>query len=278
MRLEPKYAADEQVILVSTHKLYQAATSTYDSPEVGVLAVPPTWVEVSATNKYRAFDYVINTKSEFQSPTLNAAQLTISPGEAVTSISFYGMEGVTNISVRIWEDSADGEMIYGKTVPLQIATPLEDSAINEELLDSKMILSDLPTYENPYIFLIFRSDNDTLKIGDIVIGNSRTLGEALYQSSTTRTSYDTVETDTFGNETIVSRPSAEYTSFELTVYPEYADYVERILKDSLNKPRVWVATKPDGENLFTFGYYERSPITYSTPSKYDTTLKVRGLV
>ncbi len=133
-------------------------------------------------------------------------------------------------------------------------------------------------YSDPYIKISFNKVTDTFEVGDIAIGNARTLGVAVYESSTSRTSYNEVTIDDFGNETVVERASAEYTSFELVVFPQYADYVERILKDSLDKARIWVGDKADDEKIFTFGYYERSPITYSSPLKFETSLKVRGLV
>jgi len=99
-----------------------------------------------------------------------------------------------------------------------------------------------------------------------------------YLSNTSRKSYDSIEVDDFGNEKIINRPSAEYTTFEMVVFPQYANYVERILKDSLNKPRIYVGDKQNNEKIFTFGYYELSPISYDDPSLCTTTLKVRGLV
>ena len=76
----------------------------------------------------------------------------------------------------------------------------------------------------------------------------------------------------------MSRPSAEYTNFELTVPSIYADYVERILTEALNQPRVWVGETEGGEKLFTFGRYERSPIIYDSRENYSTNLQIRGLV
>jgi hypothetical protein len=213
----------------------------------------------------------------------STAGLTFTPDKICANIALFGMEDVTRVYVKVYEDNISGELIYplGEELGYQdtaISSPLDDSIINDDFLNDKVIFDDLPVYATPYIVVTFESDESEIQIGDVVIGNARTLGVTLYQSSTSRTSYDTVTTDTFGNEITVSRPSAEYTSFELIVYPEYANYVERILKDALNKPRVWVGDKQDNEKLFTFGYYERSPIVYSSPSEYETSLKIRGLV
>lgn len=267
------YDAGERVTLEKS--IYEATATTIDNPEIGAQLIPPTWVEVSATNKYKAFDYVINTKSIMSAST---AAFTFTPSQPATNIALFGLEDVTRVYVEVRENDAAGAIIYNEYSDLAIDSPIADSIVNSGLLGDKVLFDDLPVYATPFITVTFDSDKDEIKVGDIVIGNSRTLGVTTYQSSTSRTSYDTVDTDDFGNESITSRPSAEYTSFEVVVFPEYANYVERILKDSLNKPRVWIGDKPNDEKIFTFGYYERSPITYSSPAQYETTLKVRGLV
>jgi len=265
----------DKAIPPSSNSIYYCASDNSDNPELGAAKTPPTWIEVGPTNKYAAFDYAINTKATLDIAT---AEYTFAPSEICTTISLYGMERVTRVYVEVREDNASGAIIYSEQQDTAISSPFEDLIANEAFLTDKVIFDDLPVYATPFITVTFESDDSTILIGDIVIGNARSLGVVNYQSSTSRTSYDTVNTDIFGNEKITSRPSAEYTSFELTVDAVYADYVERILKDSLNKPRVWIGEKSGGEKLFTFGYYERSPIVYSSPTKYDTNLKVRGLV
>ena len=275
------YVAGDQRIKSLSHANYECVSFSNEDPEIGAAKTPPTWIEVGPTNRYAAFDYAINTKSILP---ISGAEFIFTPNSKCTTVSLYGLEDVTRVYVEVRENNASGDPIY----PIGAQTGYRDTAIDEpfgdfisndeQFLSDKVIFDDLPIYSTPYIKVTFESNVSEIKVGDIVIGNPRSLGVVNYQSSTSRTSYDTVKTDIFGNEKITSRPSAEYTSFELTVDAVYADYVERILKDSLNKPRVWIGEKAGGEKLFTFGYYERSPIVYSSPTKYDTSLKIRGLV
>ena len=48
------YATGVQRISIVTHRVYEvvATTSTTADPVVGVLAVPPSWVDVGPTNKF----------------------------------------------------------------------------------------------------------------------------------------------------------------------------------------------------------------------------------
>lgn len=269
------YIIGEQVIKSSTHNLYESVVFNNDDPEYGVNKDVPTWLKVSSTNKFIAFDYVISTKAVMP---IAGAFYTFTPGEPITNIGLFGMENITRVTIEVKEDNVGGSVIYSSFQDTAIASPIEDTIVNDPFLSDKVLFDDLPTYATPFITVTFLSDVSEIKVGDIAMGNARSLGVVLLQTSTSRTSYDTVVIDSFGNQTTVSRPSAEYTSFELKVAPNYADYVERILKDSLNKARIWAGDKPDNEKIFTFGYYERSPIVYSSPSQYKTTLKVRGLV
>ena len=272
--IRPMNKAGDQVIKSSTHKVYQAITDNYDDPEFGVDLIPPSWVELYATNKYRMFDYVINTESS------GDGDLMLTPNETATTISMFGLSNVSEIKVEVREDDDAGDLIYSSTKDLSLITPISDLISSDAIYQSKAIFDDLPTYSQPWI-KVTATNADPLSnwgIGDIVLGNAKTMGKMTYLSSTSRTSYDTVELDEFGNQTTISRPSAEYTTFEMVVFPQYSDYVERILKDSLNKPCVYVGDKQNGEKIFTFGYYERSPISYDDPSLCTTTLKVRGLV
>ncbi len=269
------YQIGDQAILTSTHKLYQcAADNTAESPDIAVELTSPTWVEVSATNKYRMFDYTINTKST------DTGEITLSPGQYCTNLGVFGLDNVSDVTVTVQEDDSSGTELYNETINLEMNQPVEDDIVNDTLYNSKCLFDDLPVYATPYITVSFtRVDTSAdWEVGDIAIGNARTLGVTVYESSTSRTSYNEVTIDDFGNETVVERASAEYTSFELVVFPQYADYVERILKDSLDQARIWVGDKANDEKLFTFGYYERSPITYSSPLKFETSLKIRGLV
>jgi hypothetical protein len=277
LTMTQSYSVGDQVMLSSTHKVYQAVTVNNNDPSIGAELIPPSWVELYATNKYRMFDYVINTESS------GSGDLILIPNTTTTTLSIFGLTNISSIGVEVRQDDEFTAVIYSSTKDLSLDTPLADSIANESLYQSKVIFDDLPTWDKPWIKITITKANvldPSLKwgIGSIVLGNARTMGTMTYSSSTSRTSYDTVETDDYGNETIVSRPSSEYTTFEMVIQPQYADYVERILKDSLNKPRVYIGDKKDGEKIFTFGRYERSPISYDDPLICTTTLKVRGLV
>lgn len=269
------YSEGDEVVISDTGLHYVALTDTQDEPSYGASLDVPSWFLIGRTNKYRAFDYVINTKSELQMP---GGFYEFTPGGYCTNVALFGLELATRVTVTVREDNASGAIIYSEFQDTAMPTPLVDSIVNDEFLTDKLLFDDLPVYETPHITIEFESGGDAVKVGSIVIGNARELGIVNYQSSTSRTSYDVVKIDDFGNNEVISRPSAEYTSYEVTVPPEYADYVERILKDSLNMACVWVGDKSNDEKLFTLGYYERSPIVYSSSAHYTTTLKIRGLV
>ena len=126
------------------------------------------------------------------------------------------LENITRVYIQVREDDENGALIYNESKFMAINTPEEDLVVNDDVLKDKVIFDDLPVYESPYITVTFNKiEGVNFLVGDIILGNYRTFGVTLYQSSTSRTSYNTVEYDTFGVPTIVQRPSAEYTSFEV---------------------------------------------------------------
>ena len=271
------YNTGDQVILTETHKVYECVLdNTQDDPATGAVKVPPSWAELYPTNRWRMYDYTINSKSTMAA-TVGFVELT--PLQPVTTISLFGLDDITHVYVLVYEDDENGDLIYNSSQSLILDSPDGDSDLNGDLYISKVIFDDLPDYATPYIKVSCNKvSGASFSVGAVAIGNPRSMGVMTYLSTTSRTSFDTVEIDDFGNEETISRPSAEYTSFEMVVPPVYADYVERMLKDALNKPRVYYGNKKDGEKIFTFGRYERSPISYDNPAICTTNLKVRGLV
>ncbi len=276
------YDTGDQVILLDTHKLYQCIEYSKDSPDVAVDFIPPSWVEVSSTNKYRAFDYAINTKARVED--LDDAY-TFELLQKASTISLFGLENCETVTVEVRENDENGAVLYSETKGLAINMPLEDTTANDVLLETKVLFDELPPFETPFISVSFTSITDYILVGSIVLGNGRSLGEDKYTLSTSRTNFNTVEVNDFGQETIVQRPSAEYTTYSISVKPIYANYVESILTDTLDVPCVFtsdqrVRLEGDlvGGSVFTLGYYERSPIVYTSPAEYNLTLKIRGLV
>lgn len=269
------YLAGEQAIKTSTHKVYQAAANTTDDPEIGVNLVPPTWVEVGATNKYRAFDYVKNQQSTYASPLT----MSFTVGVADT-LAVFNTSGATTINVKMTDPTAG--VVYDKDIDVIDITGVLNMwqyFLYQHKYVNKFVVDDLPPYPSSTVELT--ATNATaggVSIGEVVIGRSNIIGVLVAGSSTDRKSYSNITIDEFGNQTVTKRPSATYTNFMTSLSTPTADFVESVLKEALDEPTLFVGDSVGGAKLIDLGYYERSPLVRSNPSRSEISIKVRGLV
>lgn len=268
------YITGMQAIKTSTHKVYQAAANTTDDPEIGVNLVPPSWVEFGATNKYKSFDYVKSEQSTSTSPLV----ITLTPNKLFSAIAVFNISGATGVNINI-NDPVAGD-VYDVDLDLNDVTGIINMwqyFFYEPALIDTFVIDDLPPYKDATITLTFTGSGD-IGVGEIAYGRSRNIGVMVKGTSTDRKSYSTISVDTFGRETVTLRPSATYTSYNVSLPTPNAEYVERTLKDSLDVPTLFIGNDVDGVKLADLGYYERSALVRSNPSRSEINIKVRGLV
>lgn len=271
------YLTGEQAIKASTHKLYQASTNTTDDPEIGVLKTPPTWVEVSSTNQFRMFDYSKSAKSTGTSPEV----IEITPAVKVSAVGFFNLIGVRYINITI-TDPTLGEVYNVDYDLLDITGVLNmwQYFYYDLLYVDYLVIDDIPVYKFATIAITFTAESagSDISIGEVVTGFGKTIGQLVSGTSTDRKSYSTVEYDDFGNETIVKRPSATFTTFQVSLPSSDIKYVESMLANIIDEPTLFVGDDVAGEKLSDFGYYERSALVRKNPSVSEITLKVRGVI
>lgn len=271
------YNTGTRRIMTSTHKLYEvvATPSTTDQPDVGAAKAAPTWIEVSATNKYRAFDSVIDTQA-----TDATAPITyrFEPVGLCNSFAAFNVSGCSEIVVTVTDD-VDG-VVYNNAVDMT-----DDSAVVDEytwcfsqvILRQQAVLLDLPAYTNPQIDVSFNGDG-AVSVGEIVIGNSITLGEALYGTAVETVDYSIYETDDFGNRRVVRRRTADLTEFKVGVNKNRINYVRNVLKDLRGVNCVWVGEGIEDDATVVYGFGRGSRIPIETPTINEMIITVQGLV
>lgn len=271
------YVTGTRRIMTTTHKLYEvvATPSTADQPDVGAAKSVPTWIEVSATNKYRAFDAVIDTTSTESASPLT---MTLTPTGISNAIAFFNLSGVAEINVTV-TDTVDG-VVYSNTVDMT-----DDISVVDEytwffspiIFRTQLVLDDLPAYNNPEIDITLSGDG-AIAVGEIVIGSSLTLGQSLYGTSVETLDYSVYETDDFGNRQVVRRRTADLVEFRVAVNKNRINYVREVLKNLRGVNCVWIGegTLDDATLVYGFGRGSRIPI--ETPGINEMIITVQGLV
>ena len=117
-----------------------------------------------------------------------------------------------------------------------------------------------------------------MKIGEVVVGESKRLGTLLAGAVSDRTDYSRYTYDEFGNLEYVPRPIVKYNTYPIRIDKVDAPEIELYLDSLKGKLAVWIGDIGDGEYLTARGNLERSPMTYSNPTMIEYLIKVRGSI
>jgi hypothetical protein len=263
----------------STHKIYEvvATPSTTDDPEVGVLATPPTWVEVASTNKYRMFNGVINEAT--QSATSLSVELT--PGIVCDGIAAVNLVNITDVDLVIYD--GDDNEIYNKNFPIfdnSLVIDWYEYFFSPIQYRTTFIAFDIPGgYFDMRAVVTFNGTN--ISIGELIIGNQIKIGTANHGTSWEYLDFSRKTRNDFGEFEITKRDTSESVNFDLTIEYGQASYVKRQLKEFTGRfttPVLWVGTTDQNDVTLTYGYLERFYNTLDTPTLTKATAEVQGLI
>lgn len=268
------YAAGDKVIVLSTHRIYESVTSSNVGND------PTTddgtnWLDIGATNRWRAFDNSISDQTE------NTTSITyeFDPQSLTNAIAMFNLDA-TDVDVTV-TDPSEG-VVYDENISL-----VDNSAVTnwwgyffEPIIrKSEFVRFDLPNYASATISVSINTDTgDTAKVGQIVIGNQKTLGLTTYGTSIGIQDYSTKDTDAFGNVVITKRRFAQLVDYDVRLGTTTVRDVQKTLATYRSTPIVFCGTDDGTYGDLVYGYYRSFGINISTPSLSDATIEVEGLV
>jgi hypothetical protein len=268
------YSIGDKVILVSTHKIYESLvnSNTGNNPATDD---GTNWLEISATNRWKAFDQKISEKVS----QANSIEYVFDPtGELITSIAFFGLDAVS-LTVEV-EDSTDG-VVFNETYSLIDNTYVIDwftYFFEPNRYLEERVITNIPPYVGPTITATITETGGTAEVGQIVFGRSVDLGVSQYGTSVSIEDYSRKERDTFGNPIIVQRAFSQRAEFDFTLPTGSARRVQSILSGVRTTPVVWSLGSDTSQYGTTiYGFYRDFSITLSTPSISYGTVEVEGL-
>lgn len=232
------------------------------------------WIEVSATNRWKAFDSVLNEQAT-RSETIT---YSISPSALTNSIAFFNLEAATiNVTVT---DSVDGE-VYNEDYSL-----VDNGAVDnwyayffEPIIRrSEFVSFDLPNYATATIAITIDNGTSDAKVGQIVLGAQKALGVTTYGTSIGIQDYSRKERDTFGNAEILERRFAQTVDYDIQLATSSVRDVQKTLATYRATPLVYSGTDDGNYGDLVFGYYRNFGINISGPALSDATIEVEGLV
>lgn len=122
--------------------------------------------------------------------------------------------------------------------------------------------------------------SSTVKLGEVVLGNSIQLGRTTYGMRSGIIDYSRNETNEFGVTSFVKRSFSKTVSANVYVEDEDYNFVSKTLQDLMSSPTVWIATEYQTyvNGAVVFGAYKDYNIVVSYPSYSMLDIEIQGLV
>lgn len=268
------YNQGDRRIIEAEHKIYEVvAETTTDSPIDGIVADPPTWIDLGATNRWRMFDDKVGT----QTTNPDSVSVTIAPNAVVNSLALFELAG-DSVTV-VMTDPTEG-VVYDRTVSLVDNSSVVDwysYFFNPVERRSDMVLFDLPAYATATLTITVSQPNGTAAVGMLSIGYQLDIGRSLYGASFGIIDYSRKEIDEFGNATILRRAFRKRASVQVSVETNRFDYIHRELSDLRATPVVWAAAD-NFQSSILFGFFRDFDMILAGPNVSDCLLDIEGLI
>jgi hypothetical protein len=267
------YTTGQRVVYLN--KIWEALSNTSDQPDVGAAAIPPTWVFVSATNRFKMFDITVGQGTV----NTGSIEVVISPPIICNAVVLFNV--AASSAQLIVRDNSD-YVVYDTTVDLVDFTNITsyfDYFFAEFLGDGQgeVAFLDIPAYSDATFELIIDAGTGEASCGEMIIGRLDSLGVTNFGTSVSIRDYSIKDIDQFGNINVVERPFSKRAEYDVTVETTDVGRVSRYLSNVRTTPVVYIGD-PERSETIIFGYYRDFNIVLSSPSISECAITVEGLV
>jgi hypothetical protein len=264
-------------VSTTTHKVYQSqvAGNTGKDPTNAVNRVAPIvyWSEYGPTNRWAMFDNKVSTQTSVPSPLT----VVLRPG-AFSDAYLAGLDAeAVSFVVR---DAPGGNIIYSYSGNLEGSAPGD---YDEYFFDPFAPLTDLlltgaDQYANCEVTLTLTRASGNVKCGAFAVGTIKQIGRALTDAEAEPGSYGFIDTDRWGNSTIVD--GAKYTNLSMAAMTDSREkgrVAQGVVTSLLNVAAFWFCSdRADSAGLRAYGIGS-GRFRYSA-DRCDISITVKGLI
>lgn len=273
------YIVGDRVISTTTHRIYEALQANTNVDPTTDNADPPNWLDIGATNRWKAFDQKISDPVTV-ADGVNTIEYELGAfGIPSNSVTLFGLKGRS--ASLIVTDATDGE-VYNNEISL-----IDNALVNDWFtyffeparVRSEAIFESIPPYANAtYDIEVEDTTANEPELGQIVLGQEYTIGETNYGTSVSIEDFSRKDRDAFGNAILVERPFAKLIDFDFTVNTEEVRRTAILLETVRATPAVYYAG-PNTERFGTtvYGFFRNFSINLDGPAISNVTLEVEGL-
>ena len=218
------------------------------------------------------FDEANNTASVGTDLTVEVTPGTLANGLACFNVN------CESITVNAYDQG--GGLVYTEDVEMR-TRPLVNGWYNYfySSIDTinKFVLLDIPPTTTGKIEIIFTGTDSS--VGTCIVGKQVMAGDAQYGTGAELLDFSNPEEDSFGNITYTDGFKAKLVNFDILANTVDLDPIFVEFETLGKTPAVFVGN-PDsiGDLTLAYGYVRDLNIVYSSPSKSQVSLTVRGLI
>lgn len=265
------YVVGDRVIVVATHKIYEALTSSSGSyPPNSLTGTTPAWLEVGATNAWKMFD----SKYSSQTSGTGSIIISLSPG-GINTIGLLGLDA-NEVTIVMMDGATE---VYNKTISLIIDEfgDWYEYFFNPFETKADVALTDIPYYINGEITITISSGiSSPVKCGLCIVGFYTKLGETLWGSQAGIIDYSRKEIDIFGDFNILQRGYSKKLSADIFVENSRVGYITNLLAQYRTTPALWIGHE-DYESTIIYGYYKDFSTVLQSPAGSSCAIEIEGL-
>lgn len=252
---------------------YEALADTTDRPDQGVVADPPTWLNLGAINRLRMFDGKLDSLTR----SLEELIIDVQPGALANGIALFNVDAQT-VQITVTDPDA-GEVYDTGVISMRDNSGVlgwHNYFFSPRPQKRDLARIDLPTYPSATVTVTLGSTSDPVAIGEVVLGRVQELGKTQYGSTVGITDSSRKERDQFGNFNILERPFSKRAEYDVHIQRAATSGVQRILASYRAKPIVYL-TSIEEEALLLYGFYKDFQINYENFSISAVTITAEGL-
>jgi len=258
------YAVADRVIILATHRIYESliAANTGNDPTLEDQESPINWLDVSATNRWKPFDQIVTS----QAVNAGLIEYEFTTTNIVNSVAFFGVEAET---IQVIATSASDGVVYDKTITMQNNSAVYDwfTWFFEPIVNrSKAVFHGLPNYFDAVITVKVAVSSGDAKVGQIVLGRVRRIGETEFGTTVGFRDYSTKKTNIYGDQIIVKRRYANVVDFDIAIRTSDAEMVNEFLAGYRTDRLVWIGSSDINHGVLVYGYYRDTAILLESPS------------
>lgn len=265
------YSIGTQVMVLATHKLYEALRSTTDEyPPDNLTGDDPAWLDIGNTNAWKMFNQSYAARTE----NLGSIVVVFELGRT-NSIGLLNVEA-SNINVKM---EIDGVEVRNQDIDmrLRVVTNFYEYIYTPLALKTEAVLTDLPTAGGTTLTITLTGGPEQMvKCGLCIPGNAIKLGDSLWGLTGGTDNYSRKEVDIYGGFDITTRNFSKTRSVDIFLPNERTGYVERLIQPYYTKPGLWISSDKY-EFTHVYGFYRDFSIVLADWSGANCSLTIEGL-